>query len=175
MTDTTDLAAWLRARFDEDERIARAAAEPESWIELNRHPRPEWHVQQWADPDCAAVVADPESSAYPVVTTTIGMDEADAEARAEHIARHDPARVLRAIEAKRALLDDLLAERHEVVGDSWYTCAAATEERDGGQTCDDDRRGGPCDCGRDGRVLRRLRLLAAEFADRPGCRDEWRP
>jgi hypothetical protein len=87
----------------------------------------------------------------------------------------EPARVLREIDAKRQLLADLSAEQHEVVDDCWYTCAAATDERDGGETCDDTRRGGPCDCGRDKRVARRLRLFALPYADRPGYREEWRP
>lgn len=80
---------------------------------------------------------------------------------AAHIARHDPAAVLRRITADRELIADLLAERHYVSdGDCWYTCAAATEERDGGQSCDDERRGKPCDCGRDDRVNRRVRRIA---------------
>lgn len=85
--------------------------------------------------------------------------------------------VLADLDAKLALIDDLLAERHEVVdGDCWYTCAAATEERDGGETCDDGRRGGPCDCGRDARVNRRLAILAQPFAGHPDHKGkEWAP
>jgi hypothetical protein len=85
--------------------------------------------------------------------------------------------VIADLNAKLVLIDDLLAERHEVVdGDCWYTCAAATEEADGGQTCDDGRRGGPCDCGRDTRVNRRLRILAQPFAGHPDHKgEEWTP
>lgn len=100
-----DLVQFLRARLDEDEAAARLAAEPESWMQLNRQSRPDWYVQFWADPDVAAVVADPESSAYPVVATPQGMEADDAEARADHIARHDPARVLAEVDAKRQVLD----------------------------------------------------------------------
>ena len=76
------------------------------------------------------------------------------------------ARILAECEAKRALIADLNSERHEVVdGDCWYTCSAATEERDGGETCDDSRLHGECDCGRDARVTRRLGILAAVYAD----------
>lgn len=77
-----------------------------------------------------------------------------------HFALHDPAAVLRRVAAERALLTDLLAEPHEVVEDCWYTCAAATEERDGGETCRDFPDNSPCDCGRDRRVQRRVRMLA---------------
>jgi len=86
-------------------------------------------------------------------------------------------KVIADLDAKLALLDDLAAERHEVVDrDCWYTCAAATEERDGGETCDEARQGGPCDCGRDARVARRLRILAQPFADHPDYKSqEWAP
>jgi hypothetical protein len=72
----------------------------------------------------------------------------------------NPAAVLRRIAADRELIADLLAERHLTVDDCWYTCAAATEDRDGGETCDDVRLGKPCDCGRDARVQRRVRIMA---------------
>lgn len=87
----------------------------------------------------------------------------------------DPA-VLADLDAKLALVDDLLAERHEVIEDPWYTCAAATDEHDGGRCCDQNRRGKPCDCGRDERVNRRLAILAQPFAghlDHKG--EEWAP
>lgn len=76
--------------------------------------------------------------------------------------------------SKRMLIADLLSERHEVVdADCWYTCAAATEERDGGECCDDGRRGEECDCGRDERVYRRLKYLALPYADHPECLRGW--
>jgi hypothetical protein len=80
------------------------------------------------------------------------------------------------IAAKLAIIDDLLAERHHVNdGDCWYTCPAATEERDGGETCDDSRHGYPCDCGRDAGIERRLRLLALPFVGHPEYKEGWRP
>jgi hypothetical protein len=78
----------------------------------------------------------------------------------KHVEANDPAAVLRRIAADRKLLDDLIAERHLVVDDCWYTCRAATDEHDGGENCNDAERGKPCDCGRDTRVNRRIRLLA---------------
>ncbi|MFS0697768.1 DUF6221 family protein [Streptomyces nitrosporeus] len=107
MSSMDDLVQFLRARLDEDEQAARAAAEPEQWVELNRTPQTSWSVEYWADPDRAAVVAE-GSSAYPVVVTTQGMEEADAEARAAHIARHDPTRVLAEIDAKQRLIEWVL-------------------------------------------------------------------
>jgi hypothetical protein len=82
-------------------------------------------------------------------------------------------RALRWVIVLRALTDDLLEEKHLVVTDCWYTCAAATEEREGETTCNDDVRGGPCDCGRDGSVAHRLRLLADIWCDHPDYQSKW--
>ena len=144
MTDAVRMVVWLREAMDAVERDAEAAGGDE-W-RLQDHP--------------SDVVAIYDSKGEPVV-----YDEGwPTEAQKAHIVRHGPAAVLRRIAADRKMLDDLLAERHEVVdGDCWYTCAAATEEHDGGETCDDDRLGKPCDCGRDARVERRVRLLAEGY------------
>jgi len=88
----------------------------------------------------------------------------------------EPAAVIADCDAKLALVDDILAERHEVVEDPWYTCSAATEEHDGGRCCDQNRRGKPCDCGRDACVNRRLAILAQQFAAHPEHKgEEWAP
>lgn len=156
-----ELVQWLRAQLDEDERIARAAAEPEQWVELNRAPQTSWSVDRWADPDRAAVVAE-ESSAYPVVATTQGMDEADAEARVAHIAEHDPARVLREIDAKRRILT-----RHSPHVSGSTGCAARCEQgHPGVPVCNHDGYRWPCPDVRD---------QADVYAARPGFREEWRP
>ncbi|MGW4075995.1 hypothetical protein ACWELB_21200 [Streptomyces asiaticus] len=83
----------------------------------------------------------------------------------------NPEAVLRHCAADRKLIADITADQHLVVDDCWYTCAAATEERDGGETCDDTRLGEPCDCGRDARVQRRLRIIAEGY----GCQEEPAP
>ncbi|WP_327066804.1 DUF6221 family protein [Kitasatospora sp. NBC_01302] len=79
---------------------------------------------------------------------------------ADHIALHDPVSVLRRVAAERELLADLQADEHLMVDDGWYSCAAATDDRFGNVCADEGRAGGPCDCGRDARVERRVRLLA---------------
>jgi hypothetical protein len=88
-----------------------------------------------------------------------------AEDRA-HIAAHDPARVLREIDAKRGLLKLLLSEGHAALrpgGSTEIYCGA------------DYGAGDPCECGRDERMSQCLRLLALPYSDRPGYREEWRP
>jgi hypothetical protein len=65
-----------------------------------------------------------------------------------HIARHDPARVLREIEAKRDLLRfaEGIHDHHET-----FTTGVASRLED------------------------TLRLFAAAYADRPGYQETWRP
>lgn len=134
MTDTAALAAWLRQQLDDDARIARAAGDDE------------WSVQQ--HPSETVAVYDSHGSA-------VVYDEgAPTEEQAAHIARHDPARVLRAVEAKRKIIDEWL-ENHD----------AADAE-----ACPNDWNGGIDKLG-----YFVLPLLAAEYADRPGYREEWKP
>jgi hypothetical protein len=102
MSRVDDLVAWLRGCLDEDERVARPAT-----------PGPWWHNpgKQWLGPE--------EFERYDLtkgeefvghggphpftgcVAATGPADHPQSMADAEHIARHDPARVLREIEAKR--------------------------------------------------------------------------
>lgn len=72
----------------------------------------------------------------------------------------DPDEVLRLCRAHRRIVERVTALKHHVVeGDCWFTCAAATEEQDGGDTCRDDA-GDECECGRDALVDALLRDLA---------------
>ena len=126
-----DLAAFIAARLDEDE----AAVET---IRQGGFPAPTWTTEpsrsgQWA---VLREIDDPT----PVGYVSQGRREH------EHIARHDPARVLREVEAKRAILADLTnrAGRVQIGLDQiWYS--------------------------------KILRLLAAVYSDHPGYRAEWKP
>ncbi|WP_158697873.1 DUF6221 family protein [Streptomyces prunicolor] len=142
MTDTDHLVVWLREAMNAATQRAQAAATETGSAEWEHHA----HGSLNATGTPGFMVAE--------------VDYLDP-APGTFMADNDPAAVLRRIAADRKLLDDLLGEKHQVVeGDCWYTCAAATEERDGGETCDDSRLGKPCDCGRDTRVARRVLLLA---------------
>ena len=72
-----DLAAFLAARLDEDEAAAKAACEANWYLEDRKQ------VSGYGDE-------------FTMATLTSGD--------AAHIARHDPARVLREVEAKREIL-----------------------------------------------------------------------
>lgn len=85
--------------------------------------------------------------------------------RLTHSAANDPAQILRDTDAHLALLAEISRWRHLVVEDCWYTCAAATEVRDGGTTCDDHRAGGGCDCGLDQRRETIVLILASVYPE----------
>lgn len=124
-----DLVAWLRAQLDEDERLAPFGA-------------PAWSVTGRRN------VADDNGD-----TVAMAADRAEA----DHIARWDPARVLREVEAKRRII-----ELHPLV--------TYTDEEPGYRQILNDHtcpgRQAPCTT---------LRLLALPYADRPGYRQEWAP
>lgn len=161
----TALIEFVTARLDEDEAAAKLMAKyyPPPWNVYDRGwmarvygGDPFWEVIQleqgpWTDND----------------TPPLGEI-------IEHVALHDPARVLREVAAKRALLADITAEKHLVVdSDPYYTCLAATEERDDGKSWGHEKGGTDCNCGLDERVEQRLRLLAAPYSDHPDYREEW--
>lgn len=142
-----DLLTWLRAQLDEDERIALDAggawnAGGGAWMELPDTP---WvltapvPITQWKPPN----------SDRNIGTIPREWDRA-------HIVRHDPARVLREVEAKRRILNDVLptmqADEMRIAGE-WGVGSEPVRE------ASDDL----------------LSLLALPYADRPGYRDEWRP
>ncbi|GGP96047.1 hypothetical protein BKA00_003931 [Actinomadura coerulea] len=128
-----DLVEFLRARLDRDEQTARACsgapwkAAPSGTVSTDT-----------GDPgaDGPAYVATAENGAY-----------------AEHIARHDPARALAEVSAKRQVVDDyekqawILGQGHR------------TPELDAAQAVRETV----------------LRLLALTYAHHPAYREEWRP
>lgn len=81
-------------------------------------------------------------------------------AQAMHIARHDPARVLRDVAATRALVAAILELPHVLDEREWYGCQAIDE--DGNRIPGRD-----CTCGRDEDVARLLSIIASEDDDEP--------
>lgn len=143
-----DLVTWLRAQLDEDERVARATIHPDH--------TGEWELSEYVeygnDGDMARWDLTLDEIAPPLYDTS-GMGPSPM----RHIARHDPARVLREVEAKRRILD--LHRRGE--SDECVVCDV------GAQSCGCLGWGDyPCAT---------LRLLALPHANRPGYRDEWAP
>ncbi|WP_416476984.1 DUF6221 family protein [Streptomyces sp. LKA04] len=127
-----ELVVWLRAQLDEDERIARAAtAGPWTQSGIGEYG---WGVS------------------FSVPGAGVEADDSDqGRADADHIAEHDPARVLREIDAKRLAIDHYQRIfQHAVDGaDSYVRIAAA--------------------------LSRQIQIMASVYADRPGYRQSWRP
>jgi len=129
-----DLVQWLGEQLDIDTARATAAAEEDG---------PDWHY------DGHAVITRREGDLVAVGS----QDYMDPE-RGAYIAEHDPARVLREIDADRKLLA-LFIE----VGAREVDLDDAVEYAHGWVNA----------------LGMAVRLRASAFSDRPGFREEWRP
>jgi hypothetical protein len=130
----SDLVAFYAARLDEDEATAKAAADPDP---------------VWTQPDPERYPGKIEDSVG-VVVYDEGCPTSD---QAAHIARHDPARVLREVEAKRAILanyDAAFERRRQHPGD----VASAADLL---------------------AMVRIVKLLVAVYSDHPDYDPGWRP
>ncbi|WP_405636977.1 DUF3825 domain-containing protein [Streptomyces sp. NBC_00117] len=147
-----DLVQWLGEQLDEDERIAWAAGGNV------------WRRQEYPSDAVAIYASNGEGVVY---------DEGwPSEGQAEHIVEHDPARVLREIDAKRQVVSlyaeaveahaALRARMREVVDSDpdgfWRLHRQESELIE-----------------TESRIRPVVRLVALPYADRPGYREEWRP
>ena len=127
---SNELIGFIKARLDEDEQAALTAQDDFGAV---------WTVDE----------------AMGSVRSDTGADVLDEPATPRaHIARHDPARVLREIDAKRRIL-----ARHTNCGTGIGYCD------DGGHAWDDED--GPRGCAD-------LADLARPYSDHPQFREEWR-
>ncbi|MER5843201.1 DUF6221 family protein [Streptomyces prasinus] len=135
---TDDLPDWLRAQLDEDERIARAAS-PGPWEQsgIGEHG---WGVS------------------FGRAGAGVEAEDSDqGRADATHIAEHDPARVLREIDAKRAVL------KMYVNATGWVERATELNVKS-----DNSKAAAVA-------YLDALKALALPYSDRPGFKESWRP
>jgi hypothetical protein len=153
----SDLAAFYAARLDEDEAAAKAAAGPE-WLE-DGSPSLAVFARQWSEGDRPGVRG--------IAWCSNGYD--DDRANMAHIARHDPARVLREVGAGRAILELHKPDRDPA--DQWYGHDVRCEECGGitGSAASGERgfqRSWPCTT---------LRHLAAVHNAHADYQQEWKP
>jgi hypothetical protein len=138
----SDLVAFIRARLDEDEQAARKAAR----FKYDRPTDAPWEKARLA------------------------LGNSFELSSSAHIARHDPARVLREVEAKRRIVD-------EHANEGGY-CRICTIEDRQENTLEGIRDDGPYMVTVQRPLLYpcpTLRLLALPYADCPDYRQEWKP
>lgn len=129
----TELAELVRAGLEADEALALEA------------PGRRWHIGNAVDP----------TQPCNVHTFPEAREVADGLnwLVAEHIARHNPERVLAEVAAKRQLLGHVLGWQHH-----------AGDRNPMGEPCEATR-GNTCDCGRDERVHAVLQALATPYQE----------
>jgi hypothetical protein len=135
-----ELVAFLRACLDEDEKLAHAVIKGG---QAHLGSAGQWNTYMEGGDDGWAI----EDDAAGLAPGIIG-----GKPMADHIARHDPARVLREAASKRRVLDDyritrVAVARTQGATDSMYA-------------------------GRDA-LSQVLRVLASAYSDQPGYRAEW--
>lgn len=148
-----EMLAWLRVALDDVERVAKGA-----------YPGP-WRVG-YVDAD----------RAWQIISRDRGVawipDSGFNEPNVQHIALHDPARVLRDVEATRKILAEVMSWTHFYLDqDGWYSCSQAVDpsesDAEPGSGClDGDRAGRPCDCGLDRRRKAILGPIAEAYRER---------
>lgn len=147
-----DLVGFLRERLDEVKATAQEACQGATGV---------WMVGRYGEVSYGDDLADwPDDD--PGDGIVVYAEGKPSEGQARHIALHDPARVLREVEAKRRILalhQAIPAWPHGTVGANYYrttrVCASC-----------DERTAVPCPT---------LRLLALPYDQHPDYRTEWRP
>jgi Family of unknown function (DUF6221) len=142
------LVAFLNARLDEDEAAANEAT-PGSWYSFNSGHGDDWYV---ASRNYGQVSTGMHAEMENVEILMIERDHRDA----DFIARWDPARVLREVDAKRRILAE-----HRVWEPRWG-CTRCREWIGGIP----EKVAWPCPT---------VRALAAVYSDHPDCDPAWSP
>ncbi|WP_405769372.1 DUF6221 family protein [Actinacidiphila glaucinigra] len=140
---TDGLVAFLRARLDEDYEAARLTLDVNAMTAYKRgKPLPRWVPS----PEGDASIWDTDGTPRVKFVWAREMD---------HIIRHDPARVVAEVAAKRLIVDQSAYWERQAGGN---IAALTNTERAQRHTW-----------------LAACRMLAAVYADHPDYREEWRP
>lgn len=151
------IVEFLEARIAEDEAVAKAALHhPRTYNKATQDfdqtgtDNGSWHTSSFCDPYDQRMVEG--------VGITIYDEGGHTAEQAEHIARHDPARILREVAAKRAVMiaaDDATSYDMTVEGDRGVGSRNMIEDPYVGDVI--------------------LRALACAYSDHPDFNEEWRP
>jgi hypothetical protein len=136
------LVAFLRARLEEDEQVASKAA----GLCGCHPPAPSWTFGDETTDGRILIADDP----HPTLKRKIGRRwnrSYEGLFMAEHIVRHDPARVLTEVESKRRTIDlyEIAGTSPELDRDAWLVLSET------------------------------VKLLALPYASHPDYREEWKP
>ena len=112
------IIAFVNARLDEDEETARATSRP-AWRE--------WYAEPWHDGEFLG-------DGRPARADLWGVNGAGGftgqgalpTVMADHIVRHDPARALREVEAKRRLIEEITSRSSQGVAEIYLAVLADT-------------------------------------------------
>ncbi|MFD6324202.1 DUF6221 family protein [Streptomyces sp. NPDC058442] len=141
MNGMDDLVEWLRTQLDEDERIAL------TWPADQRN----WDEHGDRRIDYASGAGEEVSAVNVKANAALGWEriyvKRDGIGLSRHVAEHDPARVLREVDATRVLLTQYEALKSGMPDDMTGVFALETA----------------------------VRAKGVVYADRPGYREDWRP
>lgn len=146
-----ELVDFLRARLDEDEQVARGTTTPLDWHQGPGDDDPEWVGDEMV------LMWPPEfHTPYEQDKHWRGLT-ADPAGLAAHIVRHDPARVLAEVEAKRRILDKVVPQMNDMTDQIHAEFGVGPMDPSTYESLD------------------LLRLLALPYADHEAYRQEWKP
>ena len=178
---TSDMLSWLRHQIEHRKTLAEAATKSRR-TGAPSNPQLLEDGGHWTytdGDDCVKSAPPGQPSNYGVVGASCGCCTREAEGRPvdlAHIAANDPADTIARCAAELAELDAIEAIPHQrVIDDEWFSCSQARDEYGALSCYNDDRKGGPCDCGRDAFVDRMTRAKAYGYRHRSGYRPEWAP
>jgi hypothetical protein len=186
MSTVDELVAFVLRCVDEDELWAKAASADRDgkttvpagvhwtwavgaqWEPVEADPLQPYmggYDGQWSNPVVLRTVEEwPLDWGGPDNTLPVKIAESEELRTADgaHIALHDPARVLREVESKRALIKEIGNHAAKIDGE-WGCCHSGPDILAG--RCPEMKV----------HEITALRLLAAVYSDRPGYREEWKP
>lgn len=158
---------FLRERLDEDEMMAMAAGDRAWRLDV----MPGGYPQRVSEDGTMILVCE----TYDGPTDNTGLKRSPSSG--QHIARHDPARVLADVAAKRVLID-VAASVGEVIDGEWGCCHSAADILRGHREPDYDGDAPerlPTSCDGPKELRRILGPLAAVYAEHPDYDEAWAP